>query len=81
MTNFDPKAQEMIFDRLTSAFPGHGFLAEEGLARPEMAEYRWVFDPLDGTTNFAHRLPVFTVSIALEYRARVILGVVYDPDP
>ncbi|MBP1766474.1 MAG: monophosphatase [Candidatus Aminicenantes bacterium] len=79
VTNFDHKAQEMIFNRLAAAFPGHGFLAEEGLASGDRAEFRWVFDPLDGTTNFAHRFPVFTVSIALEYRARVILGVVYDP--
>jgi myo-inositol-1(or 4)-monophosphatase len=79
VTNFDHRAQELIFDRLSSAFPGHGFLAEEGLARGEKAEFRWVFDPLDGTTNFAHRFPVFTVSIALEYRGRVIVGVVYDP--
>jgi myo-inositol-1(or 4)-monophosphatase len=79
VTNFDHKAQEMIFDRLARLFPGHGFLAEEGLARGERAEFRWVFDPLDGTTNFAHRVPVFTVSIALEQGDRVILGVVYDP--
>jgi myo-inositol-1(or 4)-monophosphatase len=79
VTNFDHRAQELIFDRLSAAFPGHGFLAEEGLSRGEKAEFRWVFDPLDGTTNFAHRFPVFTVSIALEYGGRVILGVVYDP--
>jgi myo-inositol-1(or 4)-monophosphatase len=79
VTNFDHKAQEMIFGRLAAAFPDHGFLAEEGLVRGEEAEFRWVFDPLDGTTNFAHRFPVFTVSIALEYQARIILGVVYDP--
>src|SRR5512139_1130219 len=79
VTNFDRKAQDLIFSRLAAAFPGHGFLAEEGLTRGEKADFRWIFDPLDGTTNFAHRFPVFTVSIALEYRARVILGVVYDP--
>lgn len=79
VTNFDLQAQELIFNRLASAFPGHGFLAEEGLSRAEQGEFRWVFDPLDGTTNFAHRFPVFTVSIALEHRGRIILGVVYDP--
>jgi myo-inositol-1(or 4)-monophosphatase len=79
VTNFDHQAQELIFDRLASAFPGHGFLAEEGLSCREQGEFRWVFDPLDGTTNFAHRFPVFTVSIALEHQGRVILGVVYDP--
>ena len=79
VTNFDQQAQELIFGRLAAAFPSHGFLAEEGLSRGEQGEFRWVFDPLDGTTNFAHRFPVFTVSIALEYQGRVILGVVYDP--
>src|SRR4030042_4420301 len=79
VTNFDHQAQELVFDRLATAFPGHGFLAEEGLSHKAQAEFRWVFDPLDGTTNFAHRFPVFTVSIALEHQGRVILGVVYDP--
>src|SRR4030042_3443318 len=79
VTNFDHQAQELIFNRLASAFPGHGFLAEEGLSREEQGEFRWIFDPLDGTTNFAHRFPVFTVSIALESQGRVILGGVYDP--
>ncbi|MEW5902049.1 MAG: inositol monophosphatase family protein, partial [Acidobacteriota bacterium] len=65
--------------RLSSAYPGHGFLAEEGLNQTENKEFLWVFDPLDGTTNFAHRFPVFTVSIALEFQKQVVLGVVYDP--
>ena len=79
VTNFDHRAQKLIFDRLATAFPSHGFQAEEGLSRKAEAEFCWVFDPLDGTTNFAHRFPVFTVSIALEHRGRVILGVVCDP--
>jgi myo-inositol-1(or 4)-monophosphatase len=79
VTNFDHRAQELIFSRLSRVFPSHGFLAEEGLNRGEREDFRWVFDPLDGTTNFAHRFPVFTVSIALEHQGRVILGVVFDP--
>src|SRR4030042_2833398 len=79
VTNFDHQAQELIFSQLLRAFPGHGFLAEEGLNRGEREDFRWVFDPLDGTTNFAHRFPIFTVSIALEHQARGILGIVYDP--
>jgi myo-inositol-1(or 4)-monophosphatase len=79
VTNFDHQAQELIYGRLAAAFPDHGFLAEEGLSSEEQGEFRWIFDPLDGTTNFAHRFPVFTVSIALEYRGRIILGVVNDP--
>ncbi|MGB7296399.1 MAG: inositol monophosphatase family protein [Candidatus Aminicenantales bacterium] len=79
VTDFDCRAQDLIFDRLAAAFPDHGFLAEEGLNQGEENEFRWVIDPLDGTTNYAHCFPVFTVSIALEYRGRVVLGVVYDP--
>ncbi len=79
VTNFDRQAQDLIFARLEAAFPDHGFLAEEGLSRREDREFRWIFDPLDGTTNYAHRFPVFTISIALENRGRIVLGVVYDP--
>lgn len=79
VTNFDKDAQDMIYTRLSSAFPDHDFIAEEGLIRKKGAEYRWVIDPLDGTTNYAHRFPIFTVSIALEKKGRVILGVVNDP--
>jgi len=79
VTNFDEKAQEMILDRLSGSFPGHGFLAEEGLSQRERGEFRWIIDPLDGTTNYAHRVPIFCVSIGLEFQGRIILGVVYDP--
>jgi myo-inositol-1(or 4)-monophosphatase len=79
VTDFDRRAQDLIYDRLSADFPDHGFLAEEGLSRREKSEFRWIFDPLDGTTNFAHRFPVFTVSIALEHQGSIVLGVVYDP--
>ena len=80
VTHFDRKSQEMIFRRLSAAFPGHGFLAEEGLSLPGTSDFRWIIDPLDGTTNFAHTFPVFCVSIALEQKGVIVLGVVYDPD-
>jgi myo-inositol-1(or 4)-monophosphatase len=79
VTHFDRESQDMIFRRLSSEFPDHGFLAEEGLTQTGSAPFRWIFDPLDGTTNFAHTFPVFCVSIALEERGAVVLGVVYDP--
>jgi len=80
VTVFDRRSEEMIYDRLSRAFPGHGFLAEEEIRRQADADYCWLVDPLDGTTNYAHGLPVFCVSIALSFRNRVILGVVYDPN-
>jgi myo-inositol-1(or 4)-monophosphatase len=79
VTNFDYRAQQMIFTRLSSSFPEYDFWAEEGLSQEKGAEFRWVFDPLDGTTNYAHQFPVFCVAIALEQRRESVLGVVYDP--
>ncbi len=79
VTEADRKSQDMIFARLSRLFPEHDFLAEEGLCRNRGGEFRWVFDPLDGTTNFAHRFPIFSVSVALERRGEVVCGVVYDP--
>jgi myo-inositol-1(or 4)-monophosphatase len=79
VTQFDGRAQQMIDARLRAAFPDHGILAEEGLSRETGSPYRWIVDPLDGTTNFAHRFPVFSVSIALERDDDGLVGVVYDP--
>ncbi|MGB8952696.1 MAG: inositol monophosphatase family protein [Candidatus Aminicenantales bacterium] len=79
VTDCDNQSQRLIFSRLSSLFPHHDFLAEEGLNKNQGAEFRWIFDPLDGTTNFAHKFPVFCVSIALEQRGEVVLGVVFDP--
>ncbi len=79
VTEADRQSQEMIFARLSASFPEHDFLGEEGLCRNRGSEFRWIFDPLDGTTNFAHRFPVFSVSIALERRGEVVCGIVYDP--
>jgi myo-inositol-1(or 4)-monophosphatase len=79
VTPFDLGAQEIVVGRLASAFPGHGFLAEEGIARAGTSDCRWIIDPLDGTTNFAHGFPVFSVSAALECAGRLAVGLVYDP--
>jgi myo-inositol-1(or 4)-monophosphatase len=79
VTNFDNRAKAMIFSRLKESFPDHGFLAEEGLNHGERQEFRWIIDPLDGTTNYAHGVPIFCVSIGLEFQGKIILGVVYDP--
>ncbi len=79
VTNFDNRSQEMIFRRLSGHFPGHDFIAEEGLVKKKGDDFRWIFDPLDGTTNYAHGFPFFSVSIALEFKGEIICGVVYDP--
>ncbi len=79
VTNFDTQSQKIIFNHLSSRFPDHDFLAEEDLSQKKNQEYCWIIDPLDGTTNYAHRFPVFTVSIGLEAKGEVVLGLVYDP--
>lgn len=79
VTNFDSQSQKMILEHLSKSFPDHGFLAEEGLSQSKKSELQWIIDPLDGTTNYAHSFPVFCVSIALEAKKDVVLGVVYDP--
>jgi len=78
VTRADRMSEDLIVGMLRERFPDHGILAEEGAEHPG-AEYRWIIDPLDGTTNFAHGLPLFCVSIGLEHRGDLVAGVVYHP--
>ncbi len=81
VTDADFASQKAIVDHITSNFPEHKMLGEEGLTRHEGdSEYRWVIDPLDGTSNYVHGFPYYCVSIGLEYQGELILGVVYDPN-
>ncbi|MBA3804139.1 MAG: inositol monophosphatase [Acidobacteria bacterium] len=83
VTEADLAAERLIIERIQSYYPRHTVLAEEscaGVAREESAsEYRWIVDPLDGTTNYAHGYPCFCVSIALEVNGALEVGVIYDP--
>jgi len=80
VTEMDRRAEALIVERIRAAFPDHAILGEEGGARAGDSEYRWLVDPLDGTTNYAHGLPIFSVSVALERAGHVELGVAYDPN-
>jgi len=80
VTEMDQRSEALIIGRLLEAFPDHAVLAEEGGVTVGRSEYRWHIDPLDGTTNYAHGLPLFAVSIALERAGVVELGVAYDPN-
>ena len=80
VTEIDRKAEEIIIRTIHKHFPDHDILAEESGSRQQQSDYRWVIDPLDGTTNFTHGFPVFSVSIGLEYKGKVILGVVHNPN-
>jgi myo-inositol-1(or 4)-monophosphatase len=81
VTEADFAAQAVIVDLIRSRFPDHGFLAEEGLDEaPPEGSFRWVIDPLDGTSNYVHRFPYYAVSIGLEYQRQIVLGVIFDPN-
>lgn len=79
VTDVDLASERLIREAISTYHPRHEILAEEGGLSESGSEYRWIVDPLDGTTNYAHGYPIFCVSIALEYKGEVVLGVVYDP--
>lgn len=79
VTEADLQSERVVVDVIKRAFPGHQILAEEGIANGGESDHRWIIDPLDGTTNYAHGYPVFCVSIALEIKGEVVVGVVYNP--
>ena len=83
VTEADIAAERLIVERIRSYHPRHAILTEESGDVISLGDagsgYKWVIDPLDGTTNYAHGYPVFCVSVALEHEGRIVLGVVYDP--
>lgn len=79
VTEMDLLSERVIVAEISKLYPKHSILAEEKTNRKEDSPYRWVIDPLDGTTNYAHGYPIFCVSIALEKDGEIILGVVFDP--
>ncbi len=80
VTEIDKQSEKMIIKRIMQHFPGHAILGEEGGAQEQTSEYRWIIDPLDGTTNFTHGLPIFCVTIGIEHKGKIIAGVIYDPN-
>jgi myo-inositol-1(or 4)-monophosphatase len=79
VTQADRRSEQAIVMRLAKYFPEHSIAAEEGTGHVRSSEFRWHVDPLDGTTNFAHKYPCFAVSIALAQNGNVLAGVVYNP--
>jgi myo-inositol-1(or 4)-monophosphatase len=76
----DRRAEKTIFEELAKARPGYGFIMEEsGRVEGSDKSHTWIIDPLDGTTNFLHGLPVFAISIALEREGQLVAGLVYNP--
>jgi len=79
LTNADTESEEYILKSIQNNFPYHSILSEEQPELKKNSEYTWVIDPLDGTTNFVHKLPIFSCSIGLKKNNKTILGVVYNP--
>lgn len=79
VTDVDLVCEQFIKEKIASHYPRHEILAEESGHQQSGSEYRWLIDPLDGTTNYAHGYPFFCVSIALEYTGQLLVGVVYNP--
>ena len=79
VTTIDKESEKIIITTIKEYFPDHLFLAEESLKECGKKTYRWIIDPLDGTTNYIHSYPVFSISIALEYEGKIIIGVILDP--
>jgi myo-inositol-1(or 4)-monophosphatase len=80
VTAADLRAEEIIFAELSKARPGYGFLMEErGEVEGADRTHRWIVDPLDGTTNFLHSIPIFAVAIALEREGELVAGLIYNP--
>lgn len=79
VTDVDRESEAYIIDRIRSSFPDHGVLSEESAELTAPSTYRWIVDPLDGTTNYAHNYPCFCVSIGLEKGGELIAGAVFDP--
>ncbi len=80
VTDIDKGSEALIKNFIQKNFQGHGILAEESGASSPTSEYRWIIDPLDGTTNFTHAFPVYCVSIAVEQKGELVAGAVYDPN-
>jgi myo-inositol-1(or 4)-monophosphatase len=78
VTFVDKNSEKLIIDRLSAAFPDHTFYAEES-SRSEGGGYRWIIDPLDGTTNYVHGIALFSISMALEVEGEIRFGLVLDP--
>ncbi|MBU0473853.1 MAG: inositol monophosphatase [Bacteroidetes bacterium] len=78
VTNIDKASEQKIIDFIKKKYPKHNILAEESGAENFNSDYTWVIDPLDGTVNFAHGLPIFSVSIAILRKKEIIAGAIYD---
>src|SRR5690349_16797392 len=79
VTEVDHASEKIIIDIIKKNFPDHYILTEESGEIYQDSQYKWIIDPIDGTVNFAHRIPICCISIGVEYNGKMILGAVYNP--
>jgi myo-inositol-1(or 4)-monophosphatase len=79
VTEVDKESERLIVEHLLENFPGHDIVAEEGVYPRTGSSFRWIIDPVDGTTNYAHGYPWFCSSIGLELEGELVVGVIYNP--
>ena len=79
VTNSDKRTEKIIINELSLARPDYSFLAEESGSSEKSTEFRWIIDPIDGTTNFLHGVPYFAISIGLEKNKEIICGIIFNP--
>ncbi len=80
VTEIDKQSEKLIIKKIRQHFSSHDILGEESGAHDAKSEYRWIIDPLDGTTNYTHGLPIFCVTIGVEHKGEIIGGAIYDPN-
>ncbi len=79
VTEIDKQAEALIIRKIRQHYPSHDIIAEESGKHNVQSEYRWIIDPLDGTTNYTHCLPIFCVSIGVEFKGELVAGAIYNP--
>src|SRR5687767_487289 len=79
VTEVDHASEKAIMDVIRKNFPEHHILTEESGDLVQDSEYKWIIDPIDGTVNFAHRIPICCISIGIEHKGKMVLGAIYNP--
>jgi myo-inositol-1(or 4)-monophosphatase len=79
VTEVDHSCEKIIIDTIKKNFPDHHILTEESGDLVQDSQYKWIVDPIDGTVNFAHRIPICCISIAVEHNKKMVLGAIYNP--
>src|SRR5947209_12210665 len=77
VTEVDHASERAIFDVIKTNYPDHHILSEESGELVQDSQYKWIIDPIDGTVNFAHRIPLCAISIGIEYKGEMVLGAVF----